>query len=653
MKFRHAAPVVTVTLAAAVFAVVIPSARAQQAGGLAVPSAQEGQIIAVIEIRGVKNTNPEVARLAVAGAGLREGQPYRQEAAQAARAALGDRGLYSDALIRTEPTLGENKVRVIVEVFENPVIVKVSVTGNRSIPAEKILPLLDSKPGQVVNIVTINEDAKRIQRIYRNQGYEAFLSEVGDVFDPKTGVLTFPVTETIIDSIEIEGLKKTKEFVVTREMRSKVGEAFNANTLKRDITRIYGTGLFADVQSARPEPVGEGRVKLVIPVQEQRTGQVQVGFGYSVRQRLTGTLELSEQNFRGRGQGVSASWTVGGLVARNQFELGFSEPWLDKNHTSLSVNLYSRFNFLFNRVFSSNATDGTNNNPYYEERRGGAVTLSRPLSEFTRLYGTVRTEGIRANNVSPDYIQLSNDQINTLRGSLVQNGGLTSLTLRSVTNTRDNEQDPVSGTYLSPSVEFGAANFKSDKPNVNPAYIGPNALGDNVTPDEPRVFVEKRKQNGGFTKFNLDLRQYVNLSRTPRASIREAKRVLATRLLVGTATGNIGFTEQYFVGGADDLRGYADQRFWGNNLFVANAELRLPVEKRGDFTAVLFADYGDAWGASDVNRENVPGFGQHLKFSPHLGIGAGARVRTPVGLVRLDYGFGQTQRFHFSIGQAF
>ncbi|MDX1933592.1 MAG: BamA/TamA family outer membrane protein [Capsulimonadales bacterium] len=611
-------------------------------------AAQDGQPIGSIEVKGNVKTNRTIILNALAAAGIKTGAIYRREMVNDARQRVLAEGYYSDIYIRADLT-ADKKASITAEVVENPVIQYIRIKGNTKIPADRIKERLSSREGTVINTNTIREDAQLIQRIYRQAGYEAFLSEIEDVFDPRSGTLTFPVTETVVESIEIEGLKKTKGYVVTREMRTKVGDALNINTLKRDLTRIFGTGLFQDVGTPRTEPAEEGKVKLIVPVQEQRTGQIQVGFGYSVAQRLTGTVEVAEQNFQGKGQTVNAAWTVGGTVARNQFELGFSEPWLDRYNTSIGINLYSRFNFRFNRVLSSNATNGQNSNPYFEERRGGSVTLSRPTSEFSRAFTTLRTEGIRANNLQPDYSQLTNDEINNIRGALVQNGDVSSVTLRYLTNTRDNEQDPAAGFYLSPSVEVGSAAFSSQKPRLNPAFISTTE-----TPDVPRVLVDERNQRGGFTKFVVDSRRYFNLSRTPRVTLREPKTVLAVRTLLGTSGGNLAFAEQFFMGGADNLRGFADDRFWGNNLFLTSVELRIPLDRRsGSLTLVTFLDVGDAWGASSLNRENIPGFGQHSGFGPRIGAGFGVRLRTPVGPVRLDLGRGETTRTHFSIGQAF
>jgi outer membrane protein insertion porin family len=130
--------------------------------------------------------------------------------------------------------------------------------------------------------------------------------------------------------------------------------------------------------------------------------------------------------------------------------------------------------------------------------------------------------------------------------------------------------------------------------------------------------------------------------------------VLASRLLAGVATGNIAFSEQFFMGGPDNLRGFFDDRFWGNKMLLFSNEVRIPFDKQNQLGGVFFVDIGHAWGAADINQENIAGFEQQKGFRPRTSFGLGIRVRTPVGPVRLDYGFGDgAGRSHFSIGQAF
>jgi outer membrane protein insertion porin family len=133
-----------------------------------------------------------------------------------------------------------------------------------------------------------------------------------------------------------------------------------------------------------------------------------------------------------------------------------------------------------------------------------------------------------------------------------------------------------------------------------------------------------------FTKIGADLRQYISLN-GPRkqGDQRSAKRVFAVRLLVGATQNEIPFFEQYFLGGADSLRGYQQDRFWGNNLVLGQAELRIYQGQ---------------------------GLSQHSNFQLEGDYGLGIRLVTPIGPIRVDYaipttgGSGQTQ---FSIGQSF
>jgi outer membrane protein insertion porin family len=615
--------------------------------------AQEGRPIAEIVVTGPKNTPVDLVRLTAANAGIKEGVPFSAEAFTKAQNELKARGIYASVLGRTETT-DDRRVRVLFEVFENPVISTIRITGNRSVSTDDINRLAkpETEPGKVLNRRTLAADIVRIQRLYGDRGLEAVVADELDI-DPKTGVLTIPITETVVERIVITGLIKTRPDIVRRELRTREGEPLNYNRVNEDLSRLLALRIFQSADILPPEPGSEiGRKIVTFVVQEQRTGQVGVSLGYGVRQRLTGTLSLTEQNFRGRAEGLSAEWTVSGGIARNSYNLSFSEPWIDRNGTSLGVSVYDQFAFRFNRFFSANATDGLSNDQYYEQRKGGALRLSRPLTadRFTRAFTSVRTEKVRANNLQQNYSQLTDDQINNIRGALVQNADVNAVTLGLSSNPVDNAQDPSRGYFLESTVELGASRFDFQKPRINPNYVSPEA-----TPEVERVLVENRKQSGAFAKYSLDMRRYISLNGPRKGDLRQPKRVLAIRSLLATARGNIPFSEQYFLGGADNLRGYFDDRFWGNNLFLLSSELRLPMSKDGTLTGVGFIDIGDAWGATDVNRDDIPGFSQHSTFRPNVGYGVGIRVRTPVGPVRLDFGFGQDGRgrSHFSISQTF
>ena len=136
---------------------------------------------------------------------------------------------------------------------------------------------------------------------------------------------------------------------------------------------------------------------------------------------------------------------------------------------------------------------------------------------------------------------------------------------------------------------------------------------------------------------------------------REQERVpvLAARVMAGTSVGSLPFFEQYFVGGVNNLRGYAEDRFWGKNMAIANVELRYPLF--ASLVGVAFVDAGQAWGSEF--RFQGTGFStefqQSRQFGPRLGAGVGVRYLTPLGPLRLDFAVGDSFRTHFTLGQTF
>jgi outer membrane protein insertion porin family len=91
-------------------------------------------------------------------------------------------------------------------------------------------------------------------------------------------------------------------------------------------------------------------------------------------------------------------------------------------------------------------------------------------------------------------------------------------------------------------------------------------------------------------------------------------------------------------------------------MVLLSTEYRFPISS--GLVGVGFVDVGDAWGArseyldvGSIFGDNLP---QHSSFEPSAGYGIGIRVRTPIGPIRLDYGFGEEgSRAHFSLGHAF
>lgn len=594
------------------------SVLAQEAGG---------RVVEVL-VTGNQNINAETIRNATT---LKVGDEPAEQAIEKDKAAIMSLGYFVAVTDRVEQVPGG--VRVSYEVTENPKLTSIQVVGSEPVPAEAVLEVMKTKPQQVLNTTTLNQDIEAIQAFYQEQGYFAYVtSDVG--VDPQTGVLTLPVLVHTVESVDITGAKKTKQYVFLREMKTKPGKVFNIKVLKEDIIRIYNLDILEDIKPYQINPGTEmGQIKITVPVVEKRTGQVSVGVGYSSRQRLVGQARLSESNFRGTAQGLNLLWeqgTTDAVGGRASYEVGFYEPWLDKRHTSLSVSAFNKVTYRFSSGIFGGGTIGDDDRIYNERHKGGDLTLSRPLTDVLRAFVGGRFENV---DTDPSLLDTAGDLY-----AIAQKGDVLSGSIRGVHNTRDFELDPASGGYEALALEFGRVDAVRFTRTANPD-------GSFSFPEIPF--------EGNFQKSSVDLRRYIPLRGGPKTSPQDKRTVLAFRLRTGFAGGKLPFFEQFMVGGAESLRGYREDRFWGSKMLLASVELRKPIAQ--SIAGVVFVDYGDAWDApSEFLGLNISGLTQHSDFVGNLGAGVGMRVATPIGNLRLDYGVGsEGGRTHFSMGQAF
>lgn len=582
---------------------------------------QSDPVVAGITVKGNKNINSEAI---ISASGLKVGDPINQATLDEAKRRLLQTQLFGanrvddpDNAVRIVAKVDSAGAQVTIEVEENDLVKGINITGSGPIPARVVRDLMQTKDGLVLNLATLRRDATAIQEHYRSKGYLAIVS--GDL-DMPNGILEIPIIVAKVDEVKITGLHKTRPVVVLREMRLKKGEYYNADVFQKDYYRIFNTDLFADVSPAIV-PKSPGLVDITLNVEEKRSGNVNVFIGYSSRNSLVGGAEIVENNFMGRGQGISLRWDTGGLANRNSFEVGFAEPWLDSKHTSLSVSAYDKTVYRFAQsIYSSTGTAGGDGSDYYEVHTGAQATVSRPFGEAYR--GSV---GLRF-----DSVKLPALVLNPQDAAALQKGPILVASGRMTHNTRDVDLDPVSGGYETYSLDIGRADLKP------------------VITTEGEVSTVTGAVN--FQKLQVDVRRYLSLQ-GPRKNAKDRRTVIALRLAGGTTGGTTPFFEQYFVGGAETLRGYHEDRFWGKNMILASAEYRTPLAE--SLTGVLFLDAADAWGGpySGVRFSN---FVQHESFSPSVGYGLGLRVVTPIGPIRIDQGFGRDgARTHFSIGHVF
>lgn len=469
------------------------------------------------------------------------------------------------------------KVKFIVA--ENPEIKKINIQGNTKIPEDALKSIIKTKEGEILNFNLLSEDRKKIEDYYFSKGYiltRIYNNELSEIIKGEKK-LTITLGEGKIEEIRIEGEKeeeittpegtkekkivtaklKTKEYVIRREMKIKVGEILDINKLKKDLQKIHNLGYFDDV-SWKPEPgTTEDGIIVVIKILEGASkGTLSLAAGYSSASKWSGQFSISKDNLFGKGRKVSVSTEFGYTTS---YDFYYYEPWTDKRNTSVGLHLFDTKRERDLRITQGILT-------YDEERKGQSITIGRPLKENVIVTLTLSLEKLET-------IQKSG----LAEPLLSQKGNMRSISVSWVKDTRDYIFDPTSGVRDSITYELSGG------------FLG----GD-----------------FNYSKLELERRRYYLLGKT--------KISFATRLQTGIFDGDKTILEIFRLGGAETLRGYQEGIFAGTKMFISNSELRFPIS--GGLKAVIFTDVGNTWeknlSSSDLKyssgfgiRYTIPGLG--------------------------------------------
>ena len=489
-------------------------------------------------------------------------------------------------------------VQITYHVMENPVYKTLVVEGNTKVSTDKIKDIIDLPKDKIINLRDVNEKVRKVEAEYSKEGY--ILARVTDVRVLPSGELFVQVNEGIVEDFKIKGNTKTKDYVITREMKLKKGQPFNSKDARRSMQRIYNLGYFEDVNIKLNPGKAPNAVDVEITVVEMNTGTFGIGAGYSDADGFLGMVSIGDKNFRGTGDKVNVRWEFGGDEDNNKnYEFSYTRPWLDDKETSAGLTIYDMTN-----EYADYDHDGDEIARYDKQRRGQELTFSRRTNnEYVVNYLTLKNREDIYKGVadgyenSPQYFE----EGDTVARQKENFGTTRSIGFTRAFDSRDNVNDPHEGKRNSYSIEWAGMGGDFD-----------------------------------FTKYSADWRYYYRMG--------ASEDVLAVQLGVGYADGTMPLSQRFAVGGSDSLRGYKDDQFKGNSMLRGTLEYRVPLMKK--VQGVLFTDTGYAW---DKNTEDKFDLGL-MKYS----YGVGLRVNSPLGPLRLDYGIGEDGgRFHFSFGGQF
>ena len=555
-------------------------------------------------------------------------------------------GFFAD--VRAVPQDTPLGVRVTFEVQPNPVFQGVQIqiapeTLDKSIlPAGVVEEIFASQYGKTLNLRELQAGVKKINDWYSKNGYD-LAQVIGAPQVTPDGRVILVISEGLIEKIQVryfnveqEPVKgKTREFIITREMRLKAGDIFNRNTAQQDLQRVFGLGLFEDVRLSFSPGSDPREVIVNVDVVEGNTGSLAAGGGISSNAGLFGTVSYQQRNFGGNNQTLGAEVQLG--EREFLFDLSFSDPWIAKDNfrTSYTVNVFRRqsISLVYDGENSSIRTLNDNDSPRIV-RTGGGITFVRPLAPdvFTKPKWVVSL-GFNYQQVQ---VQNANGDISPLSAPLNGFGSqqlafsssgiddLLSLNIGAIRDFRDNPLQPTSGSFLRLGLE-------QTIPVGSGSIFGTRVRG------SYSYFIPVRFINS-FNLFETD--------------IFKGQQSLAFNVQAGTVLGDLPPYDAFIVGGSNSVRGYAEGEVGsGRSYFQATAEYRFPIV--AIIGGALFVDFGTTIGS----QGDVPGQPGIVRGLPGtgLGYGLGVRVQSPVGQIRVDYGFNVDggSRLHFGIGERF
>lgn len=507
--------------------------------------------------------------------------------------------------------------RVVVEVVEWPVVSEIRVKGNTIIPTDTILGVMKLKPGSVFNPTNLLPDARAIEELYRTKGFFARVVKYEPTAE-NPNLVEIELVEVKVGKVTITGLTRTKPRVVKKLIDTEPESFFSSGRWRDDLRRVVDTRWFEEIKPDIQEPE-LGKVDLSLNLRETRTGAFNVGVQMDPRNRLAGFVSLNDNNFNGTGKTVGARLIQSAQGLGTSITLEYGDPFIDLRRSALNVSAYSRESLLFGRSVFGGGSGGVGQPDFSQRKTGGSAMLSRVLARDLRGNAGIRIEAVESSNFSVD----PGEEF------VVQDGLLANFEFGITRNRRDNSVEPAKGDWLRLSITPSY----SDITRVGGYDSGFDILGPNI-----------------FAKFSFDYRAY--FSRGPERKPEEFDKpvtVIAFRAAGGYVAGDVPFFEQYFVGGSNGVRGYQEDRFWGKQSLLLQAELRYPIQKA--FSGVAFIDYGGAWGGYG----DLKTFTQSRDPSMKLGYGVGVTFKTALGPIRLDVGFDDRGkvRTHFTIGTSF
>lgn len=204
----------------------------------------------------------------------------------------------------------------------------------KSVNIEKLMEKILVEKGEEFSGAIIDKTIKALTEELGTMGF-AFINIESDIQkNAETGVadIVFNIKEgprVYIEEILIKGNDRTRDNVIRRTLRIHEGDAYNSKKIKDAENMLKDLQYFKEVHVQPEEGSSIDKAKLNVDLEEQRTGELNIGIGYSTLEGPFTSLGVKERNFMGTGQTLHSD----AMISRKSMGInaGIVEPaFLDR-----------------------------------------------------------------------------------------------------------------------------------------------------------------------------------------------------------------------------------------------------------------------------------------------------------------------------------
>ena len=633
---------------------------------------------------------------------LKPGDPFVDARIGLVTAAIGEsyrvRGFSQAAVRANVQVLPESSangvtfrpVSIRFDITEGPqtVVTGVEFEGVKAIAVDALKGQMALQAGRPFYRPQLSADRDTIERAYRNQGFQnvTVTSQLAFAEAQQQVALTWMITEgeqVTVDHVLINGNSRIATDLIRRELAITPGRPISDDAMIESQRRLAELGLFRRVRITELPRSGSLSRDVLVDVEETDATTIDYGGGFEIG-RIAGSaadrsgaidkLDVGPRGFfaftRRNLWGKNRSVTLFGRVTlrRREPAAGSTDP---TDTGGYGFNDY-RGLFTFREPRAFKTTGDAQFTAFVEQGRRSSFTFNRRgvTSDYARRIGTFTVTG----RYTFDYTRLFDEQIRAedqlLIDRLFPQVKLSKFFGAVLRDSRDDVLDPQKGSVLGVDGTVAAKVIGSEVGFVK-SFM--------------QAFVYRRLPGRGFVlaagarlgvasgfpqpvPLPLEIASRVPVVAAARTSANmvDVPTVGAAVQPFPTVIHQLPASERFFAGGDTTVRGFALDRLGtaqtldpqgfpqgGSGMAIFNVETRAPYWK--NVQMVWFLDAGNVFkSASDIRLDD-------LRVSSGLGV----RYRSPIGPLRIDWGWKLSTRLlltggrergnvlHISLGQAF